>query len=173
MLSVYASFVVNRGSSDPEPESLRLELQEALITYRHHTSLVTQAFGFVVAADSALLAYGFTQKDAAVFLIASFMPIIMLVAFVEIMSRAFAASYAAIRLEQKLSLRSENFAGLYFQMPDVSLFSDLSGMEIAKVHGYLRSYLSKTLHSKILFCVFLIQFFLFVISVAIYHYRFM
>jgi len=163
--------VADTGS--PDAESLRLEFQEALTTYRHHTSLVAQAFGFVVAADSALLAYGFTQKEAAVFLIASFMPIVMLIAFVEIMSRAFAAGYAAIKLEQKLSLQNENFAGLYFQMPDTSLFSSLSGMEIAKVHNYLRSYLLKSLHSKILFCVFLVQLCLFVIAIVTYHYRFM
>jgi hypothetical protein len=104
-----------------ESESLRLELQEALTTYRHHTSLVIQAFGFIVAADSALLAYGFTQRVGAIFLIASLMPIVMLITVVEIMPRAAAAGYAALRLERSLLPNEESFAKLYFEFVPRSL----------------------------------------------------
>lgn len=160
-------------SKSPDAESLRLELQEALITYRHHTSLVTQAFGFVIAADSALLAYGFTQKVSGILLIASFMPIVMLIAYVTIMNGALAAAYAAIRLEQKLSLRDENFAELYFRIRDPEFLSKFSGVKIEEMHDKLR-HDSRTNPLSIVLCgVFIIQLCLFAFSIVIYHYRFM
>lgn len=157
----------------PEPESLRLELQEALTTYRHHTSLVIQAFGFIVAADSALLAYVFTQRVGAIFLIASLMPIVMLITVIEIMPRAVVAGYAAIRFERKLLLNEESFSQLYFQFVPKSLYSGLANVESSKMHRYMVMAIIKSLHAAILYCVFILQLGLLIISLTVYHYRFM
>lgn len=172
----YASCVVDSkspGAESPDAESLRLEVQEALITYRHHTSLVAQAFGFVIAADSALLAYGFAQKVSGTLLIASFMPIVMLLAYVAIMDGALAAAYAAIKLEEKLSLPKEGFAKLYFRIRDPSFLSKFLDMRIEELNKKLHSDNLKNPLSIMLCGVFVIQLCLFVLSIVIYHYRFM
>jgi hypothetical protein len=45
-----------------EDEALRLELQEAIVSFRHWTSQMTQAAGFIVTADVVLISYGFSQS---------------------------------------------------------------------------------------------------------------
>jgi len=42
----------------PDNESLRIELQQALETYRHWISQLTQASGFFITADVALASFG-------------------------------------------------------------------------------------------------------------------
>ena len=66
----------------PDNESLRLELQEAIITVRHWTSQLTQMAGFVATGDILLISYEFSQKVAAILLFASSFPMVILLILV-------------------------------------------------------------------------------------------
>jgi hypothetical protein len=70
----------------PDAESLRLELQEAIITFRHQNAQLFQALGVIVTADAALLGYGFAQKLSVVLLVASLMPLAALSVYSTIMA---------------------------------------------------------------------------------------
>ena len=72
----YPSFMVARDA--PDNESLRLELQQAILTVRQWSSLLIQMAGFITTADVVLISYGFAQKLAGVLLLASALPIILL-----------------------------------------------------------------------------------------------
>ena len=98
---------------DSEAQSLRLELQEAIVTFRHQISLLVQISGFMATADSVLIAYGFSQRVSGILLVASAMPVIMLVSYVEVMHSARPLIYVAMALEQKLQLRDAPLAALY------------------------------------------------------------
>src|ERR1700733_8642105 len=91
----------------PDSESLRLELQEAIATFRHQISLLIQAVGFIAAAGSILLAYGFSQKLSSALLVASLMPLGILLSYYTIMTGLAPICYVAMRLEAKLSLFDE------------------------------------------------------------------
>jgi hypothetical protein len=91
-----------------DPDSLRLELQEATATFRHQVTILTQGFGVIATADSALLAYGFTQKDSGIFLVASMMPIILLIIYFANINGLISIAYVAMRLEKKLALNEES-----------------------------------------------------------------
>jgi hypothetical protein len=73
----YTSFMV--APEAPDNESLRIELQEALVTYRHWVSQLTQAAGFFTTADVVLAGYGFSQRLAIILLAASAFPMLILV----------------------------------------------------------------------------------------------
>ena len=75
----YASFMV--APEAPDNESLRLELQEAIVTYRHWVSQLTQVTGIIATADVVLLSYGFSQRLAVILLAASTGPIVILLIF--------------------------------------------------------------------------------------------
>jgi hypothetical protein len=66
---------------NPDNEALRLELQEALATYRHWVTQLTQVVGFTVAADVVLISYAFSQRLAGILLFASAVPILILVMY--------------------------------------------------------------------------------------------
>src|SRR6185437_9763299 len=65
----------------PDDESLRLELQEVLVTYRQYVSQVIQANGIFIAADVALVSYAFSQRIAVILLVGSVFPIAMVVTY--------------------------------------------------------------------------------------------
>ena len=69
-----------------DAESLRLELQDATTAFRHQLALLIQAFGVLVTADSALVAYGFTQRQSGILLVASGVPIFILMIYFGIMA---------------------------------------------------------------------------------------
>jgi hypothetical protein len=57
-----------------EPEdrdALRVQMQQAIETFRHMTTLFVQSSGFLIAADGLLFGYGLAQKKAVPLLIAS------------------------------------------------------------------------------------------------------
>lgn len=52
-----------------------MELQEAIVTFREQITLLVQISGFLIAADSALIGYGFAQGQSIILLVASIIPI--------------------------------------------------------------------------------------------------
>jgi hypothetical protein len=168
--------VTNR--EPPHAESLRLELQEAIVTFRHQTSIMTQALGYIVAADAILVAYGFSQREAGVLLVASLMPIFNLLIFVEVLKHGAPIAYVAMRLERKL-------------MPGEQALATTYATTLTPIYNYLKATLDNqtdsvypVIHlprwcwvkSRItigLACVFVGQLALFLIGLTVYHYRFM
>jgi hypothetical protein len=97
----------------PSPESLRLELQEAITTFRHQWAQLLQALGIIISADAILVSYGFSQKLSGVLLVASLMPLVALSAYATIMGSLVPICHVAISLEQKLSLHDVPFIGTW------------------------------------------------------------
>ena len=85
-----------------DDESLRMELQEALVTYRQWASQLTQVAGFFVAADVVLVSYGFSQRLAAILLVASTVPMLILVMYMVIGSVNRPIVNLILRIERKL-----------------------------------------------------------------------
>jgi hypothetical protein len=115
-----------------DPEAQRIELQEAIVTFRQQATLGVQIAGFLAAADSLLLVAGFAQHMSSIFLVACFMPIILLVTYIEILKSAMAVGYVAMILERKLGLLATPLATifswriLYGTMPEVNDLPDLT-----------------------------------------------
>ena len=90
------------GQGLPDDESKRLELREAITAFHSQLAMLVQALGIVITADVVLLAYGFTQRRSAIFLLASLLPIAMLVMFLETMTFLVPITYVALKLERSL-----------------------------------------------------------------------
>jgi hypothetical protein len=167
-------------SHQPDAESLRLELQEAITTFRHQIALLIQALGVLVTADSLLLAYGFSQKQSAVILIASLMPIAALAVFIAIMYGLIPIAYAGIRLEEQLSLHHAPLIASWVNVRKDLPFAefkdvdDWSSPEIEKALSDISPwYLLHNYKSYLLLTAFAVQLFLCIVSTVAFHYRFM
>jgi lysylphosphatidylglycerol synthetase-like protein (DUF2156 family) len=60
-------------------DGMRMELQEAIVTFREQITLLVQIAGVLVGADVALIGYGFAQAQGVVLLVANIIPIILIV----------------------------------------------------------------------------------------------
>src|SRR5262249_4815127 len=67
-------------------------------------TLAAQIAGFVAAADTLLLGYGFAQRLAGILLIACAMPVLLLVTLTQFFKAAIPIAYVAMVLESKLRL---------------------------------------------------------------------
>jgi len=162
----------------PSPESLQLELQEAITTFRHQWAHLFQALGVIATADSLLLSYGFAQKLSSVLLLASLMPLAAWSTYVTIMTGLVPICYVAIRLEQKLSLHDVPFIGTWVKtrgdLPAaLSDFAHLEDLETLTTLNVPSRYFRKNLTSLSFLAVFILQISLVVISIFGYHFRFM
>ena len=116
------------GAATPSAESLRLELQEAIATFRHQIVLLVQALSFIVAADPVLLGYGFAQKIAGILYVASLLPLGGLFIYIHIMTGLVRICYVAIRLEWKLSLHEDPLIGTWAKTRKDLPFSSLANL---------------------------------------------
>jgi hypothetical protein len=164
----------------PSDESLRLELQEAIATFRHQIVQLVQALGFSITANSVLLVYGFSQRLAAVLLAASLVPIATLFIYIQIMTGLLPICYVAIRLELKLSLRQDPFIGTWARMRKDLPFSSLANLtdlEDPNIRDSMLNvspwYFLGSLKSLALLGAFVIQLGLVIISMSVYNYHFM
>jgi len=162
----------------PENESLRIELQEALVSYRHWTSQLTQVTGFLVTADVLLLSYGFSQKLAAILLVASGVPILILMMYQVVGLIASPLVNLILRIERRLLIRKDSlgatFARTYFGRMTPVLdrpIEDLTDEELRHVTFKWESLWSTI--PIVLYAGTVIQVGLFVLSLTVFHYRFM
>jgi hypothetical protein len=174
----YACFMTSQRL--PSDESLRLELQEAITTYRHQIVLLSQSLGITVTADSILLGYGFAQRLSSVLLVASLMPLAALFIYIQIATGLIPISYVAMRLEWKLSLREAPFIGTWARMRDDLPFSSLvniGDLEDPKIRESMLHvppwFFFRGVKTWILLLAFTLQLGLVLISLTVYHYRFM
>lgn len=162
-----------------DAEALRVELQEALETLRTQASLLIQAFGVILTADSVLLAYGFAQKKSAILLVASLMPVAVFVIYFAIIAGYIPVAYVALRIEQRLHL-DDALMGTWlrqrYDLPFHKIFPFESVTEPRVRDELLRPpwYLLRgDPKGLFLFGAFLVQFAIFWVSLSVYHYHFM
>jgi hypothetical protein len=86
-----------------DPEVARLHLNRCTELYQFYTTLLFQGVGFLVAADVVLLGYGLTQRKSVLLLIATLMPLTMLILRIEVGKNTLACAYVALRWEDELS----------------------------------------------------------------------
>jgi hypothetical protein len=166
------------ASEAPDKESLRLELQEAIETYRHLFSQLTQIAGFIATADVVLLSYGFSQKLAAILLLASFGPIYILVIYLLIGSFLARLTNLILKLERRLLIRKESIGATYMRSyfryashPLSGRIEDLSDEEVLHLRPKWDSLWAPI--PIILYVVSALQAGVFVLSLTLFHYRFM
>ena len=163
-------------ASDPEPDSLRLELQQAIGLAQTQASLLVQMAGFFVAADAAILAYGFTQKNSAIFLLASLMPAIMLALYIQLRNSSIPVIFVAVKLEHKLHLSDNPLMETYAKKRMERIFTpaEIHDMKTSREPPVprIRDWFTKP--GVLLICsIFAAQICWFLISLLVFHYRFM
>ena len=161
----------------PDSESLRLELQEALATYRHWVAQLTQVVGFAVAADVVLVSYAFSQRLAGVILIASIVvPILILVMYMVVGSIACPLVDLVLRIERRLLIRRDSLGATYVHtyfrsMASVGPIEDLDDEEVRHLNLKWDSLWSPI--PIILYVATVGGIGIFVLSLTVFHYRFM
>ena len=162
----------------PDNESLRLELQEAIVTYRHWVSQLTQVAGIVGTANVVLLSYGFSQRLAAILLAASTMPIFLLLLYFLVGSRLAPLITLILRFERALLIRKVSIGATYVRSYSRSVPHALSG-RIEDLDDEEVRHLNLNWDSPwgpipiILYASSALQVGLFVLSLTVFHYRFM
>ncbi|MFD9895024.1 hypothetical protein ACFWY9_37240 [Amycolatopsis sp. NPDC059027] len=95
------------GEHGTSEDYLRFELRQALETVRHQTTLLVRLTGFLIALDSALVAYGFAQGKAIMLLIAATVPAAMMFAGRLIIGHVYPIAMVALRAETALHDRED------------------------------------------------------------------
>jgi hypothetical protein len=159
-------------------ESLRIELQEALVTYRQYVSQWVQGIGIFTAADVALVSYAFSQRIAVILLVASAFPMLMLVSYMITVSVAGPLINLVLRIERRLRIRKDSLGAILARpalaktIPAAgSHIEDLSDEEVH--HLNLRWELRWGVLPIIYYAGTAIHIVLFVLSLTVFHYRFM
>ena len=160
----------------PDNESLRIELQQALETYRHWISQLTQASGFFITADVALASFGFSQRLAVIILVASTLPMIILVEYTVIGSVASPLINLALRVERRLLIRKDSPAATFVRaqfgmIPAVNHIEDLNDEGVR--HLTLKWEPRWSAIPIVLYTASAVQLGLFALSLTVFHYQFM
>jgi hypothetical protein len=163
-----------------DEESLRLELREAIATFREQAGRMTQGIGFVVTADSLLLAYGFSQKESGILFIASLMPVLALAIFFHFLRVSEPVVYVAMVLERQLRLDDVPLIGIHakkgFKQVHALVANSLNPADESVSDSVLalsyKDWVNRPI-AHVLYCIFVAQLLLFAISMAVYGYRFM
>jgi hypothetical protein len=174
----YASFMVAREA--PDSESLRLELQEALVTFRHWNTQLTQIVGFAATGDVLLLSYGFSQRLAAILLFAGAFPVIVLLLYLYIGSINIPLMSLILRIERRLRIREDSLGATYLrvQLPSMTPvpgpIEELNDEAVHRLNLSLSvSHWLWTPVPIVLYTATIAQVGIFVLSLTVFHYRFM
>jgi hypothetical protein len=132
-----------------------------------------QTAGFIIAANVVLIGYGFTQKQAGMFLIASTLPLVLLAVHIAGLSSSTNQIALAIRIEDELHIReTQSLARIY---PRNYLRSTELQLEAVRAQGPRGRNLSLKLFitpvAIVLYAASLGQLGLFVLYLVLYHYR--
>ena len=154
-------------------DALRLELQEALGTVRHWQMINIQATGFIVAGNIVLIGYGFTQKQAGMFLLGSVLPVILLALFIITVPAEAGLIVLTLRIEQELHIHkthslARTYARIYLRLTGPQL-------EVIAAQELQDRNLTRKLFIRpvaiIFYAASLVQLGLFVLFFALYSYR--
>jgi hypothetical protein len=142
--------------------------------------LGAQAAGVVLTANTLLLAYGFAERVAGILLIASAMPLLVQGVRIVLMEASLPFVYTALVLERELELDSAPLMGTFALKalkPVTTILGDDCDVSDAAardavlgipLRAWLRGRVSMTYY-----CGSAAQLLLFIVSMAVYHYRFM
>jgi uncharacterized membrane protein (Fun14 family) len=162
----------------PDNESLRLELQEAIVTYRHWLSQLNQITGFIGTGAVVLISYGFAQKLAAILLLASGAPMLLLLMYLQVGSITSPLVNLILRIERELLVRKDSLGATYARLSHPSMvlplgsrIEDLTDEEVR--HLSPRGYPLWGPIPVILYAGTVAGVGLFVLSLTVFHYRFM
>jgi hypothetical protein len=160
-----------QGISSPDPDALRLELQEAIVTVRHWQTLGFQATGFIIAGNVVLLGYGFSQKQAGIFLLGSAVPMILLFVYLLTFSAAVRTIMLVIKLERDLEIRSHSLGATFARNLLGLTDADLVRLTDADLESF--SFDNLMIHTPpiILYIASISQIILFVLCLTLFHYR--
>lgn len=174
----YPSFMVAREA--PDNESLRLELQETILTVRQWSSLLIQMVGVTTTADVVLISYGFAQKLAGIFLLASILPVILLCIIFRLISMLTPLANLVLRIERRLLIRTDSLGAtfLYASLrPSGITIDDIEKIDDDKIRELnLNKSIWQWLRrpAPIILCVATaVQLTLFVLAFVVFHHRFM
>jgi len=163
----------------PDDDSLRLELQEAFVTFRNWVTLIAQTFGVTATANVVLLSYGFSQRLAAILFVASALPVVALLLYLRILSVATPLITLAMRIERKLSIKESSLAVTYakahLSLPSkVARVDSLSNEELSNLDQEFSGlrWLWKPMPIVFLTAT-AVQIGLAVLSLTVYHYKFL
>ena len=165
---------------DPDNESLRLELQEAIITYRQWATQSTQIGGIIATGGVLLLSYGFSQKIAIILLLASAFPMIILLMFLVLGFLNIPLVDLILRIERKLLIRKDSLGAMFLRdllypvTPAVGTIEELSDEEVHRLN--LNLSISKLIWTPvpiILYASTITLLGIFVLSLTVFHYRFL
>lgn len=170
--------MVAEGS--PDKESLRLELQEAIVTTRHWSSLLTQTAGFITTADVVLISYGFVQKLSGIILLASVLPISVLLIYLIVRSRIIPLITLVLRLERRLRIRKDSLGATFARTdlrPNGIASGDIEDLDDEQVYelnlsGSMWRWLWRPI-PIILYAATAAQLSLFVLALTVFHHPFM
>jgi hypothetical protein len=172
----YASFMV--APEAPDNESLRIELQEALESYRQYISHWVQGTGFFTAADVALVSYAFSQRIAVILLVASTFPMLMLVTYMTTATIGSGLINLVLRIERRLRIRKDSLGATVARTVPAKMIpavgghiEDLSDEEVR--HLNLRWEWRWGVLPIVFYAATAIHIVLFVLSLTVFHYRFM
>jgi hypothetical protein len=162
----------------PDDESLRVELQEALVTYRQIFSQFIQITGILIAATVAFVSYAFSQRIAVILLVATVFPIYILVSYTMTASEIGPLNDLVLRVERQLRIREDSLGATLARtapgkmIPAVgSHIEDLTDEEMR--HLNLKWELRWSGIAIGCYAGVAIQIVLFVLSLTVFHYRFM
>jgi hypothetical protein len=167
------------AQESPDNESLRLELQEAIVTIRHWSSTLVQTTGFIATANVVLLSYGFAQKLAGIILLASALPIGILLIFRIVVLATTPFVSLVLRIERELLIRKDSLGASLartFLRPS-GPFADIEDLDDAEVReldlsGSTWRWLRRPI--PITICASAAaHLVLFVLALTVFHYRFM
>jgi hypothetical protein len=162
----------------PDDESLRIELQEALVTYRQYVSQFVQVAGILTAADVALVSYGFSQRIAVILLLASTFSIFNLVIWMITVSIAGPLINLVLSIERRLRIRKDSLGATLARTAPAKMIpavgSHIEDLNDEEVRHLNLKWESRSGVIPILFyATTAIHIVLFVLSLAVFHYRFM
>ena len=162
----------------PDNESLRIELQEALESYRQYISHWVQGTGFFTAADVALVSYAFSQRIAVILLVASTFPMLMLVTYMTTATIGSGLINLVLRIERRLRIRKDSLGATVARTAPAKM-TPAVGSHIEDLDDEEVGHLNLKWESRwgvlpvILYAGSAIHIVLFVLSLTVFHYRFM
>ena len=164
----------------PDTETLRIELQEAIITFRAQITLLVQIAGVLATADALLLGYGFAQRQSAIFLVAGLLPVVLLVVGLEFARYVAPIIYVAMRIEQELGLRATSLVSLFAMrafrrvLPTGDGLTDVGAAEIAQLILEMSpAVILRSRAAYVAYGVIIVQFGLFMLATFSAGYHFM
>jgi hypothetical protein len=174
----YASFMVTREA--PDNESLRLELQEAIAAFHHWSSQFTQTAGIIATGDVILISYGFSQRLAAILLVACAFPLTILWTYSLVGYVCTPLVDLILKIERKLQIREGSLGATYMRVHLRPIASSHGAIEDLSDEEVNRLNLSFTWRhwwwmpvSFVLYALTIVQVGLFVLSLTVFDYRFM